>query len=57
MHSNRDGLWRLWELPLDGSPTVRLDPPGFGDRPRGHATRSEDGVIVFDAGHTTMGPA
>lgn len=56
VHSNRDGGWRLWELPLDGSPMARLDPPGFDDRPCGHPTRSEDGVVVFDAGRTTMGP-
>ncbi len=46
MHSNRDGQWGMWELPLDGSQPRRLDPPGFS---RGsHLTRARNGVMAFD---------
>lgn len=46
MHSNRDGQWGMWELPLDGGEPHRLDPPGFS---RGsHLTRARNGVMAFD---------
>jgi hypothetical protein len=39
----------LYELPLDGSPAARLQPPGFDDIPCGHVTRARSGVMTFDA--------
>jgi Tol biopolymer transport system component len=46
MHSNRDGQWGMWELPLDGGEPRRLNPPGFS---RGsHLTRARNGVMAFD---------
>ncbi len=53
VHSTRDSLeedakptWRLYELPLDGSPPRPLSPPGFS---RGaHGTRARNGVMAFD---------
>ncbi len=47
VHSNRDGAYRLYELPLDGSPMRLCQPPGFGVA--AHATRARNGVVVFDA--------
>jgi TolB protein len=46
MHSNRDGAWGLWELPLDGSPPRSVQPPGFDAA--AHATRAANGVMTFD---------
>lgn len=46
MHSDRDGRWGIWSLPLDGGPPQRLDPPGVPVA--GHATRSRNGIIAFD---------
>ena len=49
IHSTRGGfrlLWRIWELPLDGSPPRRLMPPGFSLA--AHPTRSKNGTITFD---------
>jgi Tol biopolymer transport system component len=48
VHSDRDGSWRLWELPLDGSPMRRVEPPGHEDRICAHGTRARNGVLVFD---------
>jgi hypothetical protein len=48
-HSNRGEGWRLYELPLDGSPAEQLRPPGFDDTPCGHVTRARNGVATFDA--------
>lgn len=47
MHSNRDGKWRSWELPLDGSHPRLLRPPGFTNKWT-HPTRSRNGIITFD---------
>jgi TolB protein len=47
MHSNRDGLWGIYELPLAGGPPERLDPPGFESA--AHATRGKNGLFAFDA--------
>lgn len=50
VHSTREGHYRLYELPLDGTPMRRLGPPGWDDRrPYAHGTRAEDGTITFDA--------
>jgi len=47
MHSNRDGIWKIWELPLDGvAPARLLQPPGFVKAT--HPTRAKNGVITFD---------
>jgi len=47
MHSNRDGTWKIWELPLDGVSAPRLlQPPGFPKAT--HPTRAKNGVITFD---------
>ena len=54
VHSNRGGPWRLWELPLDGSPMAELQPPGFDGQDCGHPSRATNGVLTFDAGATTM---
>lgn len=48
VHSDRDGVWRLWELPLDGSPMQRLRPPGHEDDICAHGTRAENDVLTFD---------
>lgn len=53
VHSSRGGAgpagrpaWGLYELPLDGSPPQRLEPPGHL---RGaHGTRARNGVLTFD---------
>jgi Tol biopolymer transport system component len=47
MHSTRDfGRMHLWQLPLDGSPPILLQPPGFTGG--AHATRSKNGIVAFD---------
>ena len=46
MQSIRGGSWRIWELPLDGSPPRKLMPPGFSFA--AHPTRSKNGIITFD---------
>jgi Tol biopolymer transport system component len=47
MHSNRSGIWNIWELPLDSvSPPRMLQPPGFEKAT--HPTRAKNGVITFD---------
>jgi TolB protein len=47
MHSNRNGIWKIWELPLDGiTPPRLLQPPGFPKAT--HPTRARNGVITFD---------
>jgi hypothetical protein len=44
--SDEPATWRLYELPLDGSPPWSLWPPGYM---RGaHGTRARNGVITFD---------
>jgi Tol biopolymer transport system component len=48
VHSDRDGRWALWEVPLDGSPMRKLLPPGHEDRVCAHGTRSRTGVLTFD---------
>jgi len=48
VHSDRDGAWRLWELPLDGSPMQRLEPPGHEDAVCAHGTRAHNGLLTFD---------
>jgi len=48
LHSTRGASRgdRIWELPLDGGPPRLHQPPGF--KSAAHATRSENGVLVFD---------
>ncbi|MBW2370499.1 MAG: PD40 domain-containing protein [Deltaproteobacteria bacterium] len=46
MHSNRDGTFGIWELPLDGDTPRRLNPPGI--KMPSHATRAGNGTIAFD---------
>jgi hypothetical protein len=47
MHSTRDGIWKIWELPLDGvTPPKLLQPAGFPKAT--HPTRAKNGVITFD---------
>ena len=42
-------VWRLYELPLDGTPPRRLAPP---NHPRGaHGTRARNGVMTFDVAY------
>ena len=55
VHSTRDSddsgspVWRLYELPLDGTPPRRLAPP---NHPRGaHGTRARNGVMTFDVAY------
>jgi Tol biopolymer transport system component len=48
VHSDRDGAWRLWELPFDGTPMRRLAPPGHEDEICAHGTRADNGVLTFD---------
>jgi Tol biopolymer transport system component len=48
VHSDRDGAWRLWELPFDGSPMRKLSPPGHEDEICAHGTRADNGVLTFD---------
>jgi len=48
VHSDRDGAWRLWELPFDGTPMRRLSPPGHEDEICAHGTRADNGVLTFD---------
>jgi Tol biopolymer transport system component len=48
VHSTRDGPWRLFELPLDGSPMRALIPPGHEETTCGHGTRARNGVLTFD---------
>jgi len=47
MHSTRSGIWKIWELPLDGVSEPRLlQPPDFEKAT--HPTRAKNGVITFD---------
>jgi Tol biopolymer transport system component len=53
VHSTREGerrtdraLWGLFEMPLDGGPARRLDPPGHDGG--AHATRARNGILTFD---------
>ncbi len=47
MHSTRDGIWKIWELPLDEKTAPRLlQPPGFPKAT--HPTRAKNGIITFD---------
>jgi len=46
MHSRRNGVYNIWEVPLDGSPARNIQPPGFFAAT--HATRSENGIMAFD---------
>jgi Tol biopolymer transport system component len=47
-HSDRDGAYALWEIPLDGSPMVKLVPPGHERGDVTHGTRDRDGNLTFD---------
>ncbi len=47
MHSTRDGLCAIYELPIEFGEPVKLLPPGFVQA--GHATRGSNGVVVFDS--------
>lgn len=49
VHSNRHGHWQIYALPLDGTPMSSCTPDAFADIPTGHATRSADGTMTFDA--------
>ncbi|MBT8341689.1 MAG: hypothetical protein HKP58_09565 [Desulfatitalea sp.] len=49
MHSNRDGKWNIYEVPLSGGEPVLLKPKGFDDHPVAHATRAVNGVVTFDS--------
>lgn len=46
VHAFRQGMWGLWEIPLDGSAPRPLDPPGHDNA--AHATKAKNGVITFD---------
>jgi Tol biopolymer transport system component len=48
VHSDRDGGWRLWELPFDDTPMQRLRPPGHEDEICAHGTRADNAVLTFD---------
>ncbi|HEY1740416.1 MAG TPA: hypothetical protein VGI86_17010, partial [Acidimicrobiia bacterium] len=48
VHSDRDGRWGLYELPLDGSPMRPLWPPGHEHDVCAHGTRGRNGVLTFD---------
>jgi Tol biopolymer transport system component len=48
-HSDRDGTFALWEIPLDGTPMVKLVPPGHTHDAVLHGTRAHNGNITFDA--------
>jgi Tol biopolymer transport system component len=50
VHGIKEGNWHgIWEIPLNGDPPKNLKPPGFDTIHHGHATRSMNGVITFDA--------
>ena len=46
VHARLDGLWGIWELPLDGGEPQQLKPPGFTQAY--HPTRSLNGIVAFD---------
>lgn len=48
VHSDRDGRWGLYEVPLDGSPVRPLRPPGHEHEICAHGTRGRNGVLLFD---------
>lgn len=48
VHCDREGRWALWEVPLDGSPMVKLRPPGHEERVVAHGTRARNGIVTFD---------
>ena len=48
-HSDRDGTFALWEIPLDGTAMVKLVPPGHERGSVGHGTRARNGNLTFDA--------
>jgi WD40-like Beta Propeller Repeat len=48
-HSDRDGTFALWEIPLDGTAVVKLVPPGPARGAVLHGTRARNGNITFDA--------
>jgi Tol biopolymer transport system component len=48
-HSDRDGAFALWEIPLDGSAMVKLIPPGRSPDAVLHGTRARNGNVTFDA--------
>ena len=50
VHAIKEGEFHgIWEIPLDGGLSRQLKPPGFDKVHHGHATRSKNGVITFDA--------
>jgi Tol biopolymer transport system component len=50
VHAIKDGNWHgIWEIPLNGDPPLKLQPPGFEKIHHGHATRAKNGVMTFDA--------
>jgi WD40-like Beta Propeller Repeat len=48
-HSDRDGTFALWEIPLDGTAMVKLAPPGHERGPVLHGTRARNANLTFDA--------
>jgi WD40-like Beta Propeller Repeat len=51
-HSDRDGTFALWEIPLDGTAMVKLVPPGHERGSVLHGTRARNGNVTFDAPRT-----
>lgn len=50
IHSNRNGLWGIFELPLDGkTPPHSIKPPGFEHLLCAHPTRAANRIMTFDS--------
>jgi hypothetical protein len=47
-HSDRDGKFGLWEIPLDGTAMVKLVPPEHENGVVLHGTRARTGHVTFD---------
>ncbi len=47
-HSDRDGTFALWEIPLDGTAMVKLVPPKHEHGVVLHGTRARSGHVTFD---------
>jgi Tol biopolymer transport system component len=53
LHSNRNGKFGIWELPLDGTEPRQVMLPDLEEMVA-HATRSKNGIIAFDVCRRTL---
>jgi Tol biopolymer transport system component len=51
VHSDRDGTFALWEIPLDGTAMVKVVPRGHEHGAVTHGTRALNGALTFDTPH------